>query len=255
MSEFRRFLRAVEFLTVVPVPKVAQLEPDWLTRSGKYFPLVGILVGVLSAAVLLLASRIWPGPLPALLAVIAGIAITGALHEDGLADTADGFGGGRTPAARLAIMKDSRLGTYGALALGLSLALRIAALSALPPQLAAAALIATHGAGRLGAVALMAVLPYAGDRNAAKVSYGSDRLDPLEIVLATAFGVLAVTPALLLAPSAALTGVFIGAAAVALLAYTAGKLIGGYTGDVLGAAEQLSGTASLVAISAISASA
>src|SRR4051794_38699834 len=141
MGEAGQFWNALRFLTVVPAPTVDHVADDWLMRSVKYFPLVGIIVGGVSAAVLLLASKFWVGFLPALLAVAASMALTGALHEHGLADTADGLGGGRSREARLTIMKDSRIGTYGVLALGFGVALRIFALAQVPLWTGAAALI------------------------------------------------------------------------------------------------------------------
>jgi adenosylcobinamide-GDP ribazoletransferase len=254
MQEFRVFLHAVRLLTVLRTGPTEGVEADWLNRSAKYFPLVGGLVGAASATVFLFASEIWTGVLPVLLAVTASIAITGALHEDGLADTADGLGGGRTPEARLAIMKDSRLGTYGALAIGISLALRVAALAAVPTYVAAAALIAAHAWGRLGAVTVMAMFPYAGDRTTSKMAYASDRLGLANLGLAIVFALIALTPLLLLAPSAAITGVVVGAFAATWLARKAAKLVGGHTGDVLGAVEQVFETAFLVGIAAIAAS-
>jgi adenosylcobinamide-GDP ribazoletransferase len=245
MPEVRHFLHAVRFLTVLPVGDAGEIEPDWLPRAAKYFPLVGALIGAVSAAVLSVASLAWPPVVCALLAVAAGILITAALHEDGLADFADALGG-RTREARLAIMKDSRLGTYGALALGLILALRVAALASLPPPTAAAALIASHGLGRLGAIGVMAVLPYAGNPEATKITYSAERFRIPEIVLASAFGVLASVPALFLAPDAAIVGMVSGVAATIGLIRLAKALLGGYTGDVLGATEQLCGTAVLI---------
>ena len=147
---------------------------------------------------------------------------------------------------RLVIMKDSRLGTYGALALALALALRIASLASLPLPVAAAALIALHGLGRLGAISLMTVLPYARDPQAAKIVYSADRLRVTEGALALAFGLLAIAPALYLAPDASIVGIAVAIVATILLARLARALLGGYTGDVLGAAEQLFGTAFLL---------
>ena len=112
MSGNGEFLNALRFLTIVLVPSSdAAFGPDWLSRCAKYFPAVGICVGLVSAAVLVLAGAIWGPVIAALFAVAASIAVTGALHEDGLADTADSFGGGWSVEKRLAIMKDSRIGT------------------------------------------------------------------------------------------------------------------------------------------------
>ena len=246
MRELRHFLHAVRFLTILPVGDAEELAPDWLVRCAKYFPLVGILIG---AALGRGADRGEPPVaepvLPALLAVAAAIAITGALHEDGLADFADALGG-RTREARLVIMKDSRLGTYGALALGLTLALKVGALASLPLPIAVAALIAAHALGRLGAVALMGTLPYAGNPEATKISYSTERFGGAELAAAAVFGLLASVPVLSLAPFPAIVGAALATATTIGLARLARALLGGYTGDVLGAAEQLFGTVFLL---------
>ena len=130
MSEMEHFRNATRFMTILPVRSAAgEIAPDWLTRCLKYSPLVGIGIGIVSGIVLLIATELWNETIAAMLAVATSIALTGALHEDGFADTFDGFGGGFTVEKRLTIMKDSRIGTYGALALGLNVALRIAALA------------------------------------------------------------------------------------------------------------------------------
>ena len=124
MRELRLFLTAVQFLTRLPVPSLKDFAPEWITASARYYPLVGQIVGAISGLVLVYAGKAWGGAIPAVLAVLAGILVTGAFHEDGLGDTADGLGGGRDKATRLAIMKDSRIGTYAALALVITVALR-----------------------------------------------------------------------------------------------------------------------------------
>ena len=230
-QEGQRLAMAAQFLTRVPVPVAARPERDWLARSAKYFPLIGVLVGAVSAATLLAAGQVWPSPIPAILAMVAGMIVTGALHEDGLADTADGLGG-RTPEARLAIMKDSRLGSFGAIALLSCLSVRIAALAVLPLTTAAAALVAAGAGGRLACVIAMATLPYAGDRATAKVAHGSERPRAGEVALAGAFGV---APLALLSGERAVLALLIGAMCALLLAWRARALLGGYTGDVLGA--------------------
>jgi adenosylcobinamide-GDP ribazoletransferase len=251
MHEGRHFCNALRFLTVIPAPDVERVEDDWLIHAAKYFPLVGIIVGGFSAVVLLLAAKIWSGMLPPLLAIAAGIALTGALHEDGLADTADGFGGGRSRAGRLTIMKDSRIGTYGALALGLTTALRVAALAALPPWIGAAALIAAHAGGRLAAAVAMTSLPYAGDPAATKLTYTEAPWRSPEIALAVIFMLVALLPLARTGVLSVLIGLLCGAAAAGWLVSRARKLIGGYTGDVLGAAEQLFEVGFLLAVAAV----
>jgi adenosylcobinamide-GDP ribazoletransferase len=251
MSEAGHFWNALRFLTVIPTPGVDRVEDDWLMRAAKYFPLIGIIVGAFSAIVLLLAGEIWSGLLPPLLAVAAGTVLTGALHEDGLADTADGFGGGRSQETRLAIMKDSRIGTYGAVALGFSVALRVAALTVLPPWIGAAALIAAHAGGRLAAGAVMTLLPYAGDPAATKLIYTEASLRRSEFGLAVVFVLAALLPLARTGVFATLIGLFLGAALATWLAGRAQKLIGGYTGDILGATEQLFEVGFLLGVTAI----
>lgn len=236
MRQVKLFLCAVQFLTRIPVPRLTDFEDIWITRSAKYFPLVGQIVGGLSAAVLLLADNVWQGFVPLLLALVAGILITGAFHEDGLADTADGLGGGRDAAHRLAIMKDSRIGTYGALALLLVLALKAAALAPFNAGMAALLLIAGHGAARAAAVAVMCALPYAGDPAASKTKPVPEGVRGWEVLLAV---LIAIWPMFLVPSPLVIAGLLGGAILAILIALTARRLVRGYTGDVLGAVEQL----------------
>jgi len=239
---------AVQFLTRLPVPALRDFQPDWTARSARYFPLVGASVGLISAGVFVAASQIWSGLLPALLAIAAGILITGAFHEDGLADTFDGLGGGQTPARRLEIMKDSRIGTFGVLALGLTLAIKVAALAESPVWIGALSLIAAHAGGRVAAVTAMRLLPYAGDRDQAKVKPVADGVTTGEVFVGLAFAVLALIPLLLLAPIATAIAVAIGGLFAASIALMASRLIGGWVGDTLGATEQLFEVGFLLAV-------
>ena len=158
------FAIAVAFLTRVPIGPPA--EAGWrLADAAWAFPLVGAGIGVIAALCLpgRRNSGLGPGP-AALLAVLAGLGVTGALHEDGLADTADGFFGGGDRERRLAIMRDSRHGTYGILALVLSVGLRAAALAQTGEAIyAGLALIAAHAASRALLPAAMRALPPARD--------------------------------------------------------------------------------------------
>lgn len=247
--ELDRLACAAQFLTRLPLPAPRAWNDELLARSARYFPLVGLLVGGLVAVVFLVARQVWPaGILPALLAVAAGALVTGGFHEDGLADTADGLGGGQTPEQRLTIMKDSRLGTYGALALGLVLAARIGALGELAGGWTAlGAVIAAHGLGRAAAVAVMCVTPYAADPSASKLKPVARDVRGYEAAIALAIGA---TPLVLLPPAAAVMGVLLGAIAALWPALAARRLVGGYTGDVLGAVEQAFETAFLLGVAA-----
>ncbi len=239
MSEMEHFRNAVRFMTILPVRSVSgEIASDWLTRCLKYSPLVGIGIGLASGLVLLIATELWNETIAAMLAVATSIALTGALHEDGFADTFDGFGGGFTVEKRLTIMKDSRIGTYGALALGLNVALRIAALAVLTPWQGMAALIAAHAAARAAPAWVMTRLSYSGDISAMKVAYAESRPRTDELQLGLIFVLLAILPLTLISAPAVAFGALLGVALAALLALWARRLIGGYTGDVLGGIEQ-----------------
>src|SRR6201996_8058138 len=252
MNGSGEFLNALRFMTILRVPSSdGAAEPDWLSRCAKYFPAVGICVGLVSAGVLLLGGAIWGPDIAALLAVAASIVVTGALHEDGLADTADGFGGGRSVERRLAIMKDSRIGTYGVLALGFGIALRVASLAEMPLWSAAAALIAAHAAARITPALVMNALPYAGDTAAMKVSYSEASVSGYDMRFAMLVVLCALVPLAFVSIVSVITGLLLGAIFAVAIVLWARKLIGGYTGDILGATEQMFEIGFLLGIAAI----
>ena len=246
--EWRLFWCAVGFLTRLPTLALRDFETDWIGRSTRWFSLVGQIVGAVAAVVFLVASRIWGGAAPAVLAVGAGAWITGAFHEDGLADTADGLGGGTTRAARLEIMKDGRVGTYGVITLVLVIGLRIAALATVPGLRGAIALVAAHGVGRAAAVAAMAAQPYAGAAATAKADASPQHPGAANVLVAC---LVALWPFALMPLHAALLSIGLAAAAGALVALFAQGLIGGRTGDTLGAVEQAAETAVLLGAAAL----
>lgn len=252
MAEREHFLNAVRFLTILPTPpSAAPPEGDWLARSMKYFALIGAAIGAASAVVFLLASHLWGSPLAAILAVAFSVIATGALHEDGLADTIDSFGGGWTVEKRLEIMKDSRIGSYGALALGFDLLLRIAALATLAPWQGAAALLAAHAAARAAPAFLVNHMGYVGDTAAMKVAYDRSTVAPADLRFLLLTALAATLPLAMLSAGAVLAGLAGGALLAAALARWARKLIGGYTGDVLGAAEQVFEIGFLLGVAAL----
>jgi adenosylcobinamide-GDP ribazoletransferase len=252
MIDRSQFLDALRFLTIIPVPSsAAAQEPDWLSRCVKYFPIVGIIVGLASAIVWLMTGGIWGPVIAAILAVATGIVITGALHEDGLADTADGFGGGWTAEKRLAIMKDSRIGAYGALALGFSVVLRLATLADWPAWTGAAALIAVHAAARITPAFVLSRMAYKGDVAAMKVAYEDSPIRPEEFRFALIIVIVALLPLALISFTAVVSGLLLGGALAAALAAWSRRLIGGYTGDVLGAIEQAFEIGFLLGVAAI----
>ncbi|MBZ4021644.1 adenosylcobinamide-GDP ribazoletransferase [Rhodobacter sp. TJ_12] len=240
-------LLAVVLMTRLPMPRL----PDWpptLGKSAWAFPLAGLVLGLLTAAVLKLALVAGlPAPLAAGLALGAQVVMTGALHEDGLADCADGFWGGFTRERRLEIMRDSRIGTYGVTALVLSLGLRWQALAFLAdaaPGLAVAALIALAMSSRVTSVALMATLPAARDNG---MGHRATGVTPVVLTGAMALGMAG--PWLLELPLFAL--VLAEALAALVVAQLALRKLGGQTGDVLGAAQQCAEIAGWCALCAL----
>jgi adenosylcobinamide-GDP ribazoletransferase len=246
------FLNALRFMTILPVPSSATAqEPDWLSRCVKYFPIVGVGIGLASAAMWWLAGAIWGPSIAALLAVATSIVVTGALHEDGLADTADGFGGGWTVEKRLAIMKDSRIGAYGALALGFGIALRVAVLADWPLWTGVAALIAVHTAARITPAFVLSRMAYRGDAAAMKVAYEESPIRSDEFRFALMVVIVALLPLAFISFTAVVSGLLLGGALAAALAVWARRLIGGYTGDVLGAIEQVFEIGFLLGVAAV----
>jgi len=263
--EARLALVALQFLTRLPLPaplaRRLGWDPEWLNESARHFPLVGLGVGLLGAAVLVSAAALFPMPVAVGLSMAATLWATGAFHEDGLADCVDGLGGSAERERALAIMKDSRIGSYGALALLLVLGLKAAALAALPLGWAAATLCAGHTLSRAVAVGLIRALPYAGDPAQAKVKPLARRVSTAGCALAFAWAAAVLAALAVLqarfAPYALPGPRAWGAAALAALAvgWACGRWfrrrLGGVTGDTLGAAQQSSELAVILAVLAM----
>jgi adenosylcobinamide-GDP ribazoletransferase len=231
------FKASVAFLTRLPLPRTEPITGAGIARAVWAFPIAGLIVGLFGALVFVLARRAglpaWPG---AALALVATLAVTGCLHEDGLADTADGFGGGKTRQQKLDIMRDSRTGAYGVCALALSILLRASALASLSdPALVVPALIAAHGAGRATMPMLMLLAPPA---RADGLSYEFGRPPRDSVVAAAILGILLLT--ICLGPALAIAAVILLVAVTAAVTWLSVAQIGGQTGDVLGALEQVS---------------
>ncbi len=235
---FYDFLSAVQFLTRVPLSSLPY-DAGSLSRSAKFFPVVGLLLGSLAAGWMLLLEAHLPRLVAAVLTIGLLVTITGCFHEDGLADAADGFGGGHTRVKVLTIMKDSRIGSYGAMALGLSLMARVSLLAALSAHEAVRYLIAAHVLCRWTTLPLSFFLPSAseggqGARVAGMTTRGS-------LIVGTIFSFAI---ALLLLRMRGMAAI----ASAVLLTLATGfyykRRIGGVTGDCFGATNQL--TESLV---------
>jgi adenosylcobinamide-GDP ribazoletransferase len=237
------------FFSRLPVGGFPYRASDWHWAPA-HLPLVGAVVGGGSAAAF--AGGAWLGLGPLLRATLAlGVAVwlTGALHEDGLADSADGLGGGGDAARVLEIMKDSRIGTYGAVALIVALLVRAAAMSELPHN-AWFAIVGVSVAARVPPVWLLCALPYVNDRADAK-SQGLFRTRPIHVIVALGWSVCLATLGVglgWLPWRAALAATLAPLILVPLLARYFRRRVGGVTGDLLGAAEQLGEVTAWVAL-------
>jgi adenosylcobinamide-GDP ribazoletransferase len=246
--ELEYFFAALRFFTRLPAPAWVGHSAEQLNHAARYFPLVGVIVGAIGAGVTLAAALLLPMSIAVLLGMVATLLATGAFHEDGLADSVDGFGGGWTREDVLRIMKDSRIGSYGAIGIGIALLTKyesLAALAVLPrgfPSVTSrltfmAALIAGHSVSRLASTTLIYALDYARDDDSSKSKPLATRMGTGELAVAALFGL---APCLLLPVGqvsiALIAVVFVTLAAARYFV----KRIGGYTGDCLGATQQLS---------------
>ena len=234
-DQSRLVLTAIQYFTRLPVPRWTGYSERQLNDAARYFPLVGILVGLITGGVYLLAISVFPQSLAVLLAMISGVLLTGGFHEDGLADACDGLGGGWGKRQILAIMKDSRIGSYGVLGLVLALALKFAALAAVPAALFLVVAVAAHAFSRFMAVSVMATQHYVREDGSARAKSVAQNISSAGLVCAALF---AFAPLAWLG-SAGLAG---ATGALALRFTTAQYLyrrIGGYTGDCLGAVQQI----------------
>jgi adenosylcobinamide-GDP ribazoletransferase len=238
MREIRRLgmevVVAFQFLTRIPMPSIA-FETDSLSRATKFFPLVGLVIGggagLLQKLLMPHLSRL----LVALIVLVYFVLITGCLHEDGLADTADGFGGGWAKDQILTILKDSRIGTYGATALVLSLLARYLLLASLPFEHFAAYVISAHVLCRWSSLPLSYFLPPAREQDGQGARIA--RLTSLaSLIFGSVFTFAIVGFAL---RWSALAPLLVTVLAVALSGWLYARRIGGVTGDCFGATNQL----------------
>jgi len=245
-------LLAVQFLTRLPVPMLDRLSGeqarDGLARATGWLPLVGGLIGLVTATVFVAAQAVWPPLVGALIALAVEAWLTGGFHEDAVADFCDAFGGGRTAEDVRRIMKDSRIGSYGALGLALALGLRASAMAVLPVALALPAIIGAAAFGRLWAVAVMTAVPPAPTGEGLAKDIGRPPRGTFGFALLTAAPALAWLALLAPLRLAATAG-----AGVLFLIWFAALLrrrIGGSTGDCLGFAAYAGQLALLLACAA-----
>lgn len=240
MHQLRLFFTALQFFTRLPIPGWVGFDPAWLNQASRYFPLVGVVVALITAGSYAVAAWLLPAPVAVIISTAIGIYATGAFHEDGFADMCDGFGGGMTPERVLEIMKDSRIGAYGAIGTICMLALKLTTLAMLPPPAAIGALLAAHPLSRLMATSLIWRLDYARAEGKAKpLAQKMSGAEFLIAALTAALPAVAVIALNWLSVTALAAGLVVATIATLWLARKFVRRIGGYTGDCLGAVQQV----------------
>lgn len=237
-QQLNLFYLSLSFFSRIPVPKSMYYSPSLLNKSGRYFSLVGLLLAGILTTVFTLLSPIIPHTINIALLIVISLLLTGAFHEDGLADMADGIGGGMTIEKRLAIMKDSRIGTYGAstlfmaLTLKLLLLIEIVQINELIPSV-----ILAYSLSRALAASLIYDLPYVADTDISKSNPLANKQTSFELTLLLIIGI---TPLLLFSLTTALLILLNIFVFRMLFKRWLLRILGGYTGDCLGACQQIS---------------
>ena len=233
-SELETLAGALRFFTRLPLPGTLGHSGIALQKSIRYFPLAGLIVGAIAAAVFSVCMLFWPKTLAVLAAITTVIYLTGAIHEDGWSDMVDGFGGGWDKTRILEIMKDSRVGSFGVTALIIMLLARFLALVEIDIARIPAALIAGHAFSRLCSTAILATMEYVRDEGKAKPFDNHLGIGGTACAIITALVPLGFLPL-----SQVIPAVLAAALATLWLARLFKSRIGGYTGDCLGATQQL----------------
>lgn len=246
-KQWRSFLLALGYFTRIDVPSFVDFEERELNNAARYFPLIGIIVGLFGAGVFILSGYVFPNAIAILLSMAATVYLTGAFHEDGLADSADGLGGGWDKERILTIMQDSRLGTYGAIALFFVLFTKFQVLNVLPQSFVAYALVMAHALSRLSAVCMMATLNYV--KPAGKAKPLASHPGAIGLLIAGVFGFLPLmllpcyfAPLIIEAHHILALFICVLMPLVIVFLWWRFKIkrwLGGYTGDCLGATQQM----------------
>lgn len=230
------FLSALSFYTRIPVPARVHHSTESLDKGTKYLPLIGTLVGAFGAAVFMLSSLLFSRETSLIFSIAATVLLTGAFHEDGFSDTCDGLGGGWTAAEKLRIMKDSRVGAYGLIGTVLLLLLKLSLLKNQPAGYTWQGIVIAHTVSRLVPVWLIKVLEYVRLDETSKVKPVAKKMGTGGLIFATltAVGITAALHYQLLPVLVAVPLLITGFS----IAFK--KQLGGYTGDLLGASQQIS---------------
>jgi len=234
--EWQAFWLCLGFISRIPMPVRIDYSQQLMNQSSMYFPLAGLVLGALYALGYQVLAAFFPLVVSVIGVVIFHLWLTGAFHEDGLADAVDALGGGFTVEKRLTIMKDSRIGTYGTVALVGALALKVALLVELAPLPIWVVLLVTPALARVTPLFLMALMPYVTDTDTSKTKPVADTFPLPRLTVATVFSVLLAGVAVCWLPGLMMAFVVATAVVGLLWGWQLHRALGGYTGDALGAA-------------------
>ncbi len=234
-QQLNLLLTAFGFFTRIPVPFKIAFSQDNLNSCNRYLPVVGYVVGGISALMYLLASTILPDSLSILLSMATSILVTGAFHEDGFADVCDAFGGGWTKDKILSIMKDSRIGAYGAIGIILLLLTKYSAIHGLPSSIIAVSIVIAHVLSRFMAIWTMHTLEYVREDESSKSKPITKALNTKDLIIA----LIVSLPSFFILSNIKILWIIVPLlASKFLLERYFKKWIGGYTGDCLGTIQQ-----------------
>ncbi|MDN3654100.1 adenosylcobinamide-GDP ribazoletransferase [Ferruginibacter paludis] len=235
-KELQIFLTAMMFYTRIPVPRWVNHDAEYLNKATKYFPLIGWIVGVAVALVFMGANYLFSPSVAIILSMVVSVLLTGAFHEDGFADVCDGFGGGWTKEKILLIMKDSRVGAYGVIGLIFMLSIKFYLLSSFSAAQLTFVLIAAHAISRWAAASFILTHQYVRENEDSKAKPVAKQFLVAHFLIASLFGILP----LLLFKNVYVFLLIIPVYTMKIyLGWYFKKWIGGYTGDCLGATQQL----------------
>lgn len=237
INQYQLFMLALGFFSRIPMPKNIPYSEERMNQAGRYFALVGLLLGSLCAAVLWIAQLLFPSSVSIFIMMVFSLLLTGAFHEDGLTDMVDGIGGGMTIERRLTIMKDSRIGTYGASALVMVLLGKFVLLSDLIQfESILLFVVVAYTLSRAVAASLIYDMPYVSDTDTSKSKPLAQKQSRVELWVLLTTGLL---PCLMLGLSTTVWLVAVVLTFRMLFKRWLTARIGGFTGDCLGAAQQI----------------
>lgn len=256
-NEVRIFFTALMFYTRIPCPAWVDHSAEYINKATRYFPLIGWIVGSISATVFCMANFLWNTEIATFISIIAGVLATGAFHEDGFADVCDGFGGGWTKQKILDIMKDSRIGAFGGIGLVCLLLLKYLALSSLMAYsnegvyFVFAVFIVYHSLARLTAVSIVFYNEYAREDADSKAKPIAQDYSWREVIGALIFGIAPLLFFLLSGYFYVLLLILLAVVISFFSSHYFKKWLGGYTGDCLGATEQIAEVLFILALIAV----